>query len=488
VDEYRSFGDALRFFRKRARLTQDELGRAVGYSREYITQLEGNRRKPNPSAVAALFIPALDLSRAPDEARPLLELAAASRDQSLRDHGITIRYEPRENHPSANGSADASDRLNQALSWYIEMNPEAALRLANAMEPMWMAQDNYREARTWFSRILVHSTSETVTHAEALLHASKFAQRQGDAAEALDMAEEALSMYRVKDDARGVCFALAAMGWASLDLGDDIPRARVLFRDSLALARQLNEPQHILVALYALIHETAPISADEQRWAEIEADLDEYERLARALDDVRGIAFTWAERGFLQIARGNLQEALRCQRESLRLFRSMRSRPDIGWGELSVGEALWFINDLAQAREHFERGLRIFRQTSQSSGAAIALHHLAQVDRHEKKLDAAKRRYTESLTLNRAAKNANMVARCVAGLGGVALAQGDAERATTLLAWAQAQFDALAPFLSRFDMADYGRLRDEASARLGEAGFTRAWAAGSAVTFDAAMG
>ena len=54
-----SFGPALRFLRKRARLTQDELGRAVGYSREQIARLENGSRLPDLAVLAALFVPAL---------------------------------------------------------------------------------------------------------------------------------------------------------------------------------------------------------------------------------------------------------------------------------------------------------------------------------------------------------------------------------------------------------------------------------------------
>jgi tetratricopeptide (TPR) repeat protein len=495
---HRSFGEALRFFRKRARLTQDELGRAVGYSREYIAQLERGHRKPDPSAVAALFVPALGLARSPDEARPLLELAAASRGKSLRDHGITIRIGVDGNNvdgnkqPARHGAHEvalttpADDRLHQMLTWYVEMDPEAALRLANAMEPMWMAQDNYREARAWFGRILAHSTSETVTRAEALLHASQFAQRQGDATEALRLAESALAIYQAQGDKRGACSALEALGWAAFDLGHR-DRARALFRDSLALARELNEPRRMLALLLAFMHEALPVSSKEHQWAEIKADLDECERLCHLLNDKQGLGHTLRQRGYFEVARGRLPEALRHQRESLRLFQAALTNLEVGWAELSVGETLWFLGELREAHEHFNCGLRIFRQSEHTLGIAIALHHLAQVDRREGKLDAATRRYTESLTLSREANNANMVARCAAGLGGVALASGDAERAAMLLAWAQAQFDALPPFLSRFDVEDYWWLAEQTLAASGHSAFKISWNAGCALSLDEAI-
>ena len=54
-----TFPEALRLMRKRARLTQDEMGRAVGYSREQIARLESGSRLPDLAVIAALFVPAL---------------------------------------------------------------------------------------------------------------------------------------------------------------------------------------------------------------------------------------------------------------------------------------------------------------------------------------------------------------------------------------------------------------------------------------------
>ena len=63
----KSFSEALRYLRKRAHLTQDELGRSVGYSREQIARLENGSRLPDLAVVAALFVPALDIQHQPKQ-------------------------------------------------------------------------------------------------------------------------------------------------------------------------------------------------------------------------------------------------------------------------------------------------------------------------------------------------------------------------------------------------------------------------------------
>ncbi|HEX4721331.1 MAG TPA: helix-turn-helix domain-containing protein [Pseudonocardiaceae bacterium] len=77
--ELDDFGDLLRYLRRQARLTQRELGMAVGYSEGQISRLEQRRRPPDPVAVAALFVPALRLAKQSTAGRKLVELAQHAR-------------------------------------------------------------------------------------------------------------------------------------------------------------------------------------------------------------------------------------------------------------------------------------------------------------------------------------------------------------------------------------------------------------------------
>ncbi len=78
-----TFGEFLKFLRRRARLTQEELGRAVGYSREQINRLERNQRLPEAITLASLFVPALDVRDAPELVARFLRLAAEARGEMM---------------------------------------------------------------------------------------------------------------------------------------------------------------------------------------------------------------------------------------------------------------------------------------------------------------------------------------------------------------------------------------------------------------------
>jgi len=87
-ESFQTFGDLLKFLRRRERLTQLELSIAVGYSEAQIGRLEQNQRKPDLTAVKALFIPALHLEDEPDLTKRLLELARSARLEDAPAPGI----------------------------------------------------------------------------------------------------------------------------------------------------------------------------------------------------------------------------------------------------------------------------------------------------------------------------------------------------------------------------------------------------------------
>jgi non-specific serine/threonine protein kinase len=82
LDAFLTFGDLLKYLRRRARLTQQEFGAAVGYSHAHVARLESGERLPDLAAVKALFVPALDLADAPALAQRLIDLAAAAHSES----------------------------------------------------------------------------------------------------------------------------------------------------------------------------------------------------------------------------------------------------------------------------------------------------------------------------------------------------------------------------------------------------------------------
>jgi ATP/maltotriose-dependent transcriptional regulator MalT len=96
LQSFTTFGALLRFLRRRARLTQNDLGIAAGYSVAHINRFEKDKHLPDPATVASLFIPALDLAHEPALAARLMELVS----NPPRSESMSIEF-PNESIPPA---------------------------------------------------------------------------------------------------------------------------------------------------------------------------------------------------------------------------------------------------------------------------------------------------------------------------------------------------------------------------------------------------
>lgn len=96
LESFQTFGDLLKYLRRRARLTQREFAIAVKYSEAQISRLEQNQRPPDLAAVTALFIPALYVDDEPMVVARLLELASQARSETSLKDVITFSNSVRE--------------------------------------------------------------------------------------------------------------------------------------------------------------------------------------------------------------------------------------------------------------------------------------------------------------------------------------------------------------------------------------------------------
>src|SRR5512133_43721 len=88
LEKFTTFGDLLRFLRRRVGLTQTELAIAVGYGHTQISRLEQNLRLPDIPTVEARFVPALGLEEEPKAIARLLDLAAHIRREDAPALGL----------------------------------------------------------------------------------------------------------------------------------------------------------------------------------------------------------------------------------------------------------------------------------------------------------------------------------------------------------------------------------------------------------------
>lgn len=88
LEKFTTFGDLLRFLRRRVGITQMELAAAVGYSDAQISRLEQNLRLPDIPTIKTQFVRALALEDEPKTISRLLDLAANVRREDAPGLGL----------------------------------------------------------------------------------------------------------------------------------------------------------------------------------------------------------------------------------------------------------------------------------------------------------------------------------------------------------------------------------------------------------------
>lgn len=127
LDSFSTFGDLLKYLRRRARLTQRELSIAVKYSEAQISRLEQNQRPPDLSVLAALFIPSLYVDDEPETIARLMELATQARGESRPERGtITFSRSTHQEMVETSETEFASNNLPLSLNSFIGRVQERA--------------------------------------------------------------------------------------------------------------------------------------------------------------------------------------------------------------------------------------------------------------------------------------------------------------------------------------------------------------------------
>lgn len=91
---FASFGDLLRYLRKRAELSQRELALNVGYHYSYMSRIENNEYVPDPAVLMSRFVPALGLEKEPAWTQRLLELATIGGERTAQAGSSPASFEP----------------------------------------------------------------------------------------------------------------------------------------------------------------------------------------------------------------------------------------------------------------------------------------------------------------------------------------------------------------------------------------------------------
>ena len=277
-----------------------------------------------------------------------------------------------------------------ALEWLTDTgDAEWGLRLGAALFRFWETREYLTEGRARLGKLLKlpRAAAPTKFRARALFAAGVLAGAQGDYVAADELVRESMEVARQLDDGQGVAVSLNALAVLAQDRGD-IPAAQGLFEESLEVWRELGDSRDV----------------------------------ARALSNLANVT----------TMQGDHERAKSLYGECLAIFQGLGDRTGVAWSLNSQGDVAHDRGDAAAAREFYGQALTIFRELGDSWGIAGTLADLGNMARLERDFSAAHALYRESLKLFQELDHKRGIARLLECFACAAAAQSHSDRALRL--------------------------------------------------------
>lgn len=352
--------------------------------------------------------------------------------------------------------------LRAALDWLLQHDPGVAQRMAVHLSAYWDVRGAFHEARAIYEACLDRNPEPSPDRAWILLGMAMLDYTASRLDVAVARCDEALQLCHRFRDKRGIAQALLVMAWAT-EGKHNVGLAKDRFQQSLIAAREAGDDAilargHVTLARLFREHEGDLAAAD----ASLEAALAIYRRAG----DVRGVAHALMQRSEVAAARGDYATAVWLAGESVASFRELGAANELGWALMSLGESQLNAGLLRESRPNITESLATFEQVGVAWGVAINVHHLGRLALLEGNSVEARIYYLRGLRLCQTLNRPHMTARCLAGLAGVAIHEGDFERAAMLLG---AALPHVPLDLTSADVREYQGFVEAARTALGEA-------------------
>ena len=277
------------------------------------------------------------------------------------------------------------DNFRATLDWATARGEtEAGLRLAIGLAPFWWARGSLREGRRWLEALLaLRSDASAALRARGHREAAVFATAQGEFATATSHYEASLALVRAEEAPAATADCMGGLAWVAIQQ-DDWARARWL----LAEARQLQQ----------------------------------------AAGDTSGLAMTANLLGVVAFQSGDRPEAGDQFEAGIALARRSQDRPILASTLNNFAMLLLAEGETGRAAALLAESVALRRALDDRVVLTNSLHTSGDVARRQGDLQGARAFYAEALVLRQEQGDRRGIARCLEGLAGVALANGESAR------------------------------------------------------------
>jgi len=358
------------------------------------------------------------------------------------------------------------DNLRAALWWsVVGGDAEAGLRLGGALWRFWWVRGYLSEGRRWLDEFLRASAATPlgVVRGRALHGAAWLADGQGDIAQATNMAEQSLSLFREADDKGGIAHALNLLAIIAADQGH-YERAIALVQESLALFQAIGHKPGAGSAL----NELGIIAAEQGDYARAAVLYERSLAVRRDAGDVRGMAASRINLARLAREQGHVARAAALYEQGVAMFRELGGKSDLAMALNNLGEMARLLGDYARAAALTGESVDVRRALGDKMGLGWGLADLAHVARHQGDETRALALYEEAMPFCQAVGNTLGTATCLEGMAATLFLRGEPERTVQLYEAADALRIAINTPMAPVDHSDHDPIRAAARGALRE--------------------
>ena len=367
----------------------------------------------------------------------LEKLAESGEERLVRnrhlDYFIHLAEEAERNYRSAKQLSwfrlmeQERDNFRAALGYVLHTDQvETSLRLAGTAFWLWFFQGPWSEGQIWTEAALTKASDlYTKAGAKVLMALGLLQFAQSNHSAARTNLENSLSIWQELGDKWWSAFVLGFVGLTQRP--QDQQAASHSFEESLRLARERGEDWILAFALW----NSGENALYLKNSSDAEAMLNQSLEIGQALGDRMLQNEALRALGQIYEARQEYGQAVHLYKESLAIVQELRDITNVSHLYFNVGRALQLAGDNREAKRYFLDGLRQSRQLGKKVGEVRAL----------------------------------------AGLGVIAAAEGQAERAITLLTASQLLIAKLGLSFPSAQSAWLDRHLEAVRAQLGEEKF-----------------
>ena len=137
-----------------------------------------------------------------------------------------------------------------------------------------------------------------------------------------------------------------------------------------------------------------------------------------------------SQAGVIHWYRGDLEQAMVCHQESLRIREELDDKDGISVAFNNIGLVFWTKGDLEKATEYYNKSLANYEDLNDENGVSRVLNNLANISASKGDLDKALEYHQQSLVIKERVATKQDVAVSLINIGVIFRLKGDLERAT----------------------------------------------------------